>query len=160
MHFLYTIITISLILQTPAEKLIDSGYDKYMNDDYSGAIKDFDRAIAIDPNNEETYYLRGVAKSNMGEKASAMIDFDKALKLYPDYAMVYYEKAYIYLQDQNTEKAIEALNKVIDLKPDMAAAYVSRGTAKCMIEDVEGAHADWDKARELGIDYSELMICE
>ena len=89
-----------------------------------------------------------------------MVDYNKALNINPKYAEVYYEKAYIYLQDQNAEEAIKALDKVLELNPDMAAAYVSRGTAKCMLEDIDGANKDWNKAKELGIDYSELMICE
>ncbi len=160
MHFVSLLLIVGFVFQTPAEILLNSGYDKYMNDNYKGAIKDYDKAIALDPENEEIYYLRGVAKSNLGEKGSAMNDFNLALKLDPEYAMVYYEKAYIYLQDQNPEKAIEELDKVIQMKPDMAAAYVSRGTAKCMIEDVDGANTDWDRARILGIDYAELMTCE
>ncbi len=160
MSVLFLTICIRMLLQNPVEVLINSGYDKYMEANYSEAIEDFNKAAAMAPDNEEIYFLRGVCKSNLDEKAAAMVDYNKALKLKPDYAEVYYEKAYIYLQDQNAGEAIKALNRVIELRPDMAAAYVSRGTAKCMMEDIEGANKDWQKAKELGVEYTELMVCE
>ncbi|XOV93163.1 MAG: tetratricopeptide repeat protein [Bacteroidota bacterium] len=160
MVLLNILFSFTVLLQTPAEALINSGYNKYLDDDYVGAIEDFTKASEIAPQNEEIYYLRGVCKSNINEKAAAMVDYNRALKLNPNYAEVYYEKAYIYLQDQNPVEAIKALDKVLELQPNMAAAYVSRGTAKCMMEDIDGANKDWRRAKELGIDYSDLMICE
>ncbi len=158
LHLLFLIFFISQ--QGPVEALIDTGYNKYLEEDYAGAIEDFNKASELAPQNAEIYYLRGVCKSSIDEKASAMVDYNKALNINPKYAEVYYEKAYLYLQDQNAEEAIKALDRVLELNPDMAAAYVSRGTAKCMLEDIDGANNDWNKAKELGIDYSELMICE
>lgn len=160
------IISIVLIFLSPlafsqdVEAIIDLGYEKYLEEDYEGAILDFNKALSYDDGNAEIYYLRGVSQSLLGKKKAAMTDLDMATKLNPDYAEAYYEKGYIYLSDQNAQEAIEEFDTVIELKPDFPEAYVSRGTAKCMLNDREGANADWQQAEELGVSYSDYMICE
>ncbi len=149
-----------LLQQSPAEKYIDAGYEKYDHEDYKGAILDFNKAESYDKSNPEIFYLRGACKSLLGEKREAMTDFQKATSLKPEYAEAYYEMGYIYLTDQNAKEAIKAFDNTIKYMPDFAEAYVSRGTAKCMLEDKAGANADWDKAKDLGIAYSDYMVCE
>lgn len=146
--------------QSAAEKYLDAGYEKYENEDFKGAILDFNKAADFDPKNPEVYYLRGVCKSSLGQKKEAILDFDKALSLDPEYAEVYYEKGYIFLSDQNTKLAIEQFNLAIKYNPEFAEAFVSRGTAKCMQDDKSGANADWEKAKELGVDYTGYMVCD
>lgn len=158
--FLFVLASHLLFAQKSAEKYLDAGYEKYEEEDYKGAILDFKKAISYEKDNAEAYYLRGVCYSLLGEKKSAISDLDKATEINTDYAEAYYEKGYIYLSDQNAEKAIEEFDKVIKLKPDFAEAYVSRGTAKCMLNDKDGAAADWKKAEQLGVGYTDYMICE
>lgn len=142
------------------ESLLDQGYEKYLNEDYSSAIALYDEAALLDSSNAEIYYLRGVAKSHHGEKRAAMTDLEQATRLAPDYAEAYYEMGYLYLSDQNAELAIEAFNKTLTINPDFAEAYVSRGTAYCMMEIPGKAKKDWAKAKDLGIGYSEYMACD
>lgn len=146
--------------QDVAEILIDEGYDKYLNEDYQGAILDFDKALAYDDTNPEVYFLRGVSRSLLGDKKAGMADLNKAIELNPNYAEAYYERGYIFLTDQNAKKAIEEFDRVITLTPDFAEAYVSRGTARCMLGDPEGANEDWQTAKALGVTYGEFMACE
>lgn len=146
--------------QDTVEQLLDQGYNRYLEEDYHAAILDFDKAALLAPRDAEIYYLRGVCKSALKQKTEAMEDLNRAIDLRPSYAEAWYEKAFIFLSDQNAQKAIESLDKVIELSPDFAEAYVSRGTAKCMLNDKEGAEKDWATAKKLGVTYTELMICE
>lgn len=148
-----------LAAQNSSEKHIETGYDKYLNEDYEGAILDFGKAIAFDAQNAEAYYLRGVCYSFVDKKREAMSDLNKATELKPDYAEAYYEKGYLFLSDQNAKAAIEQFDKVLTLNPKMAEAWVSRGTAKCMQNDPAGAAADWQQAKKLGVDGT-LLVCE
>ena len=45
--------------------------------DYAEAIANFDRAIALDPDNAETYHCRGIAKDGQGDYAGAIADYDR-----------------------------------------------------------------------------------
>ncbi|MCX7704465.1 MAG: tetratricopeptide repeat protein, partial [Planctomycetota bacterium] len=67
----------------------DKGFAKAERGDYDGAIRDYDRAIELNPEYAEALYNRGVAKSKMGDWAGAIADFDEALELKPKYALAY-----------------------------------------------------------------------
>jgi lipoprotein NlpI len=46
--------------------------------DYSGAIKDFDRVIELNPEYKEAYYNRGIANFFIGRQHDACYDWRKA----------------------------------------------------------------------------------
>jgi len=48
--------------QNSAEEYFISGVEKLASGDYQGAIKDFNKAIEINPKDVDAYYIRGVAK--------------------------------------------------------------------------------------------------
>ena len=56
---------------------------------YRGAIKDYDKAIELDPNDAKAYNFRGYAKWLLGNNDGAMKDFDQAIGLDPYYANAY-----------------------------------------------------------------------
>ena len=55
---------------------------------YEEAIKDYDKAIELNPNNGAFYNNRGVSKENLGEYNEALKDYKKALELDPNYDTV------------------------------------------------------------------------
>jgi tetratricopeptide (TPR) repeat protein len=46
------------------------------------ALADYDRAIALKPDYASSYYNRGIAKSNLGDRKNAIDDFNKAAELF------------------------------------------------------------------------------
>ncbi len=64
-----------------AEEYYDSGVEKANSGDYQGAIKDYDKAIEINPKDAEAYYNRGLAKIGLGQKYSGCLDLSRAGKL-------------------------------------------------------------------------------
>jgi tetratricopeptide (TPR) repeat protein len=60
------------------------GWAYLNNNDPESAIKDFDRAISIDPNLAEAYFRRGNAWLKKGDRQRALADAKKALTLKPD----------------------------------------------------------------------------
>ena len=59
---------------------------------YNQAIRDFDRAIEIEPENSEAFCKRGQAKSSLGLYPDAIGDFDRAIKIAPEFSMAYYHR--------------------------------------------------------------------
>ena len=57
------------------------GNEKFINRDYSGAIKDFTTVIVLNSNDAESYYKRGLAKVALNYEESAMSDFQRAKEL-------------------------------------------------------------------------------
>ncbi len=46
-----------------------------------GAVDDCNKAIALEPDNKNAYFLRGLAKYELGEKEQACEDFSRAIEL-------------------------------------------------------------------------------
>jgi tetratricopeptide (TPR) repeat protein len=55
-----------------------------MKSQYDQAIKDYNKAIRLDPHFKYAYYGRGKVYQDMGQKEKAIQDFEKALGLDPN----------------------------------------------------------------------------
>ena len=51
----------------------------------------------------------------------------------------------------NYQGAIDDFNKAIEINPKDAVAYLSRGVARELVYDLEGACRDWRKAADFGL---------
>lgn len=60
--------------------------------DPEGALRDYDRAIQLNPDYTLAYNNRGINKGILGEFEPALADFNKAIGLEPDYRDAYYNR--------------------------------------------------------------------
>ncbi len=67
--------------------------------EHEEAMKDYDKAIELNPQYAEAYNNRGIAKAELGRNEEAMKDYDKAIELNPQYAEAYNNRGS--LQRQN-----------------------------------------------------------
>lgn len=111
--------------------------------DKQGAIKDYTKAIEIDPTYVTAYYNRAIVKSSMGNKKGAIKDYSKVIELDSLKSGAYYGRgnARAFLGDK--KGGIADLTKVIELDPKDVDAYVNRGVMKCEIGDFEGEISDY-----------------
>ena len=65
-------------------------------------------------------------------------------------AQEYYDKGKSYFDLDQYYNAISDFDKAIELDPDYTGAYVNRGLSKELINDLNGACADWKKAANMG----------
>ena len=61
--------------------------------DYDAAIANYDRAIALEPNDADAYHNRGIAKDALGDYAGAIADYDRVVALDPDNVAVLEDRA-------------------------------------------------------------------
>lgn len=63
---------------------------KYEKKDYQGALRDYNRAISINPNFAQGYGGRGTVKHmQLRDYRGALDDYNRAIQLRPDLAIVY-----------------------------------------------------------------------
>ena len=105
---------------------------------YDEAIRDFGRAIQLNPKDARPYEGMGMAYS---EKAkydslttrkiatydSAAAAYRNAIRLQPKYYRTYFSLADVYLAQANYEKAAKTFQAMVDLRPDKVTGYTGLG---------------------------------
>ena len=121
--------------------------EAYINvGEYDDAIADYDRIIAIDPNDAAAYNNRGTAKVHKGDYEGAISDCDRAITIDPNNAAAYDNRGVAKLSIGDYDGAIDDCNRAIAIDPNYAAAYNNRGTAKAHKGDHDSAIDDYDRA--------------
>lgn len=142
--------------------------------DYSSAIRDIDRALALTPDLAVGYLLRAQAgyhnwqldelaqgdgqrdaltRSTLRRKAldDILADLTKVLDMSPSMAEAWYNKAIVHLALDDYTSALAALNRAIDLKPEMGEAWYNRGYVYLRLGNERLGIADLSRAGQLGI---------
>jgi len=65
---------------------IYSGEYKWSTNDFTGALADFNRALALNPRNADAFSDRGAIREIQGNFSEAVSDYDKVVELRPDYS--------------------------------------------------------------------------
>src|SRR5476649_2042867 len=78
----------SLGAQT-AEDYFHRGFGKEQKREFDGALADFNRALALDPDYAEALNGRGFVKHATGDIAGALADYDLAIAADPRHLMAY-----------------------------------------------------------------------
>ena len=78
------------------------------------AIKDYDKAIELNPNYSDAYNNRGVAKKNSGKYEEAIKDYNKAIELNPNNSDAYFNMVLAKQLLANNTKNKKEKNKLIE----------------------------------------------
>ncbi len=134
LFLLATIFCLALALSSgPAaaqdvKALVDKGIQDCQSGRYDQAIKDFNDALKLKPNDALLITYRGVAYYAKGQNDLAMKDFNRAIEIDPKAGKAYYQRGMIY---ENQEKYAQA---AAELKKAKSLGY---GVDPVFIESVE-----------------------
>jgi hypothetical protein len=114
------------------------------------AISDYSKALALDPDDAELYFIRGRTYGNAGQDAQALADYDAALRLAPDDAETYYRRGHLHEDARHEhDRAIADYDASIRLDPNNPAAHEMRAVAYANMGRDKEATADRETARRL-----------
>ena len=144
--------------EAPYTELTPSDYKTrgrlaYERGDYKDAIADYHRAIDEDPNDAESYYLRGHSRIFLKESELALDDFDKVIDLDSEHKDAYYCRAAEKYNLGQFKETIVDLDHVIRLDSEQKDAYYYRAAAKYGLNQYEDAIVDFDEAIRLDSEY-------
>jgi tetratricopeptide (TPR) repeat protein len=152
---------------------------------YAEAINSFDKALAINPNENYTWSKRGDALNNLGRHAEAIASYDTALAINPDYTQARKNREIAYkelMQAQQTSttptqiqqpsvdyfsegmdlaklgryiEAISFFDKALTINPNDSIKWNIRGLTFGCLGQYSEALASYDKALALKPDYSD-----
>ena len=149
------------------------GNSKYTQGKYKEAIEDYNKAIDLNRNYAEAYFVRGCANFYINKKEQAIADIDQAIKLYEAmisdqaikinrlYGDAYRVRGHSKYDLGQTKEAIVDYDQAIKLYEAMisdqaikmnvgyASAYTGRGSSKYDLGQKKEAIADYEKAAEL-----------
>ncbi len=116
---------------------------------YTDALKDYSKAIELDPKLAQAYNNRGFTYAELDKPSEALKDYSKAIELDPEDAQTYNNRGLTYSKlDKHTE-ALEYYDRAIELDPKLAQAYNNRGVTYTKLDKPSDALKDYNKAIEL-----------
>ncbi len=150
-----TIMTIAILCsltvfgQTSKEHL-ENGIAKHNQQDFKGAIKDYEKAIKADKDYLDAYYNRGTCKLALKDFKSAMADFNKTIELDSKFTKAYYSRATVFIGQEKYIESLPDLDKTIELEPTFPNALTLRGQIRAQSGNKKGACEDFTQAKQNG----------
>ena len=113
--------------------------------DGDAAIRDYGRAIGLDPSLSAAYFKRGVAlqKYQPNRPKAALDDFTRAVELAPRNALYWNRRGALLGETNQFAKAIADFDRALAIDPTLAAAFANRGLAKVWLNRLDEAAADF-----------------
>lgn len=140
-----------------AKEYCERAYTKNCNEDYAGAIEDYNKAIELDNECEQAYFDRAWCKSKLEDYKGAIEDYNFLAQRndfggLPD---VYYFRSYCYFTLENHTQALNDLNKAVELNPECAVYHFVLATLYQSKEEFGKALVHYERANELDSSYKD-----
>jgi tetratricopeptide (TPR) repeat protein len=139
-------ITTDEIESKSAEVWFNKGFALSSLGKHDEAIKAYDDAIRLNPNDASAWNNKGTALYTQGKYDDAIKAFDEAIRLNPKYADAWNNKGTALCKLSKYDDAVKAYDEAIRLGPNYANAWYNKGLA---LKD-QGKHEDaikaWDEA--------------
>jgi tetratricopeptide (TPR) repeat protein len=125
------------------------GVAKTKNRQYKKAIKEYSRAIELDPNFVEAYLKRCEMRYKLGDNQGVLDDCYQIIKIKSSVPKAYYYQGRARFSLGYVQSAIDSYSEAIRQQPNYAQVYYHRGIAYRDIKDNFLALEDWQIAADL-----------
>ena len=132
--------------QHTADDFFIAAQEKSQKGDYQNAIADYNRALALNPQFDEIYFRRGIARSLTKDWQGAEADYTRAIEVKPQHAEAYLHRGSTRNLLANWQGAKSDFDLVLTLEPNLSSAYVGRGIASCELKNCQSGLKDYDRA--------------
>jgi len=122
---------------------------------YEEAISSFDNALKIKPDDQDAWFIRGIALSSLGKNEEAISSYNNALKFKPDKDEAWNNRGSALGNLGRNEEAIASFDNALKFKPDLHKAWNNRGSALFNLRRFEEAISSFDNALKFKPDYPE-----
>ena len=132
-----------------------------------GTLKDLaqangtlDKSLDLDPNDPESYILKGdiLFEMNPIDASASLVNYKRAGELAPMSSRPLTKRALIYHRGANYEAAIAEYTKAIEKDPSYAPAYTGRAESYFMLRNYDLATADYDQYLALNKGDRDAMV--
>lgn len=141
-----------------AGALTSAGVTHLQMRQYERAIRDFDRALALQPGLVVAWRQRGIAYRGKGDYERALADFDQAILLAPSDARLYTERGLTFELLGDYTRAIREFDRAISFKPNNAPAIENRGRTHFYLGNFAQSAADLQRGLSLDSTNAEVAL--
>ncbi len=149
LHSLFLIIILvnkNIQAQYSKDNLMLKGEEEILKRNYTGAILLLNQDIQKNPENNLSYFLRGLAKKELGDQIGAFDDFTTSINLHPGFSKAYYHRCIIKIDFKDFYNALTDINKAISYNVTNSDYYVARGYIYNILKDTTNAFHDFNTA--------------
>jgi tetratricopeptide (TPR) repeat protein len=137
----YLVLTLLFLLLLPGwgaaqdvQIYVNQGIENSQAGRYDQALKAFDQALKLKPNDPALITYKGIVYYAKGNNGQAMKLFEEAIKLNPNFGRAYYQRAMILEKQEKFDQAVTDLKKAKNLgygiDPDFIALMERKAAAQ------------------------------
>ncbi len=130
-----------------------------MQQDPAGALPDFDRAVALSPDEADLYWRRGDCYRALGDQDRALANYRRGLALAPTSIDGLQSLAQLLLDRADYDEALALWNRLIAMAPTYADFFEGRALTLDRSGARQAALADYDRCLELAPDSHGIRYC-
>lgn len=137
------------------EPLKSRGFAYLDNGQYDLAIADLQRAIGLDPKDDDAYWILGIVYEEYGKFELAVYNHSKAIELNP-LARYYADRARAFFYADKTSQGLPDADMAVEMEPKNANYLHLRGEMREALGDTDGARQDYEAGLALDPKSEEL----
>ena len=132
-----------------ADDYFARGIAQLSDEQFEAALVEFDKAIELQPHDDEALTHRAVTRLHLEDFAGALDDCNRALAIVPNDFETLKTRGSVHLELGNHAAAVEDLSRVIQQESSDIDAWFLRGRALLKQNEPQQALADFDRALTL-----------
>jgi Flp pilus assembly protein TadD len=127
----------------------DRGSAYYRLGDYPRAVRDYDDALRMDPNDSSAHYNLGLIDEQIGDRPRAIAEYTGAIRTQPDNADAYLRRGVLFLDAGRFDQAVTDFTRVHELRPKDPWSLANRGISYAWLHASEKAERDFAAVRAI-----------
>jgi len=132
-----------------AEELIHNAWVYYDKGDYKAAMRRFNQAWLLNPNNAEAFFGFGRLMDKKGDVNEAIKMYTKAIQIDPRRDDAYNNRGLGYVDKGDYKQAISDFTKATQINPNDSQTYHDRASCYVQLKQYKKALLDFTKALEI-----------
>jgi tetratricopeptide (TPR) repeat protein len=144
-------------LPSPAA-YVSRGQQRFEDGEVDLALRDFNRAIQLDPNFAPALHNRAHVYAAAGDTDAALDDLAAVLTLHPDFTPALLSRSQLSMATGQFDRAEADLSTILDKKPDHVLARLLRASARTQLAQLDGAMQDIEAAIKLQPSTADLYV--
>jgi len=131
-----------------------------VNWDWPSSESEFQRALALDPNNSRTHVLYALHLDSLGKQPQALVHYLQGVELDPVNMNALDNLAGEYIYSRQFDRAIEQSKKNLEIDPGFDRAHITLAQAYLFTRQYELFLEEWRRAATLSNDPNDLALAE